>query len=387
MKVKINNICAIEVNPSDTIWALKLKIYHESLRSVFPFPLPPDNQILHVSTRQIQAIDGEKTLEYYGIQDESSVHCIVKKRPAEIDFSIIVDIMRKKERRTLSIDNLCQTIGSKCVFDHFHEIKVIKLRRKVGWMDHQYHVAMRRNSADSRLIGQIIEHKHSLMSLDLSYTMIGDGGGVYIAEGMKKNDSVRNLMLQKCKIGLESARCIGEMLAMNMYLITIDLSENTTIGDEEVILIAEGLETNTSVEILDFTNCRITHEGVKQIAFALEKNASLKILLLWGNEKIGDEGISFVAEALKTNSSLVELDSGSCGIGVSGAKRIGEMLKKNTNLKKINLYDNGDIGDEGAMRIVEALEENASIEEISMLKCGISEALKRRKFKSIVCTM
>ena len=56
------------------------------------------------------------------------------------------------------------------------------------------------------------------------------------------------------------------------------------------------------------------------------------------NNKIGDEGGKAIGEALKVNTSLTKIELYNNNIGDEGAKAIGEALKVNTSLTEIDLY-------------------------------------------------
>ena len=67
--------------------------------------------------------------------------------------------------------------------------------------------------------------------------------------------------------------------------------------------------------------------------------------------------MSVLCESLKTNTTLEKLDIGGDyqdKLGASGAKIIAEMLKVNTPLTDLNL-DVNEIGNEGAIAIAGAL--------------------------------
>ena len=55
---------------------------------------------------------------------------------------------------------------------------------------------------------------------------------------------------------------------------------------------------------------------------------------------IGDEGGKAIGEALKVNTSLTKIDLYENNIGDEGGKTIGEALKVNTSLTEINLNGN-----------------------------------------------
>ena len=63
-------------------------------------------------------------------------------------------------------------------------------------------------------------------------------------------------------------------------------------------------------------------------------------------DRIGDEGAKYVAEALKVNTSLTEIDLGWNNIDAEGAKYVAEALKVNTSLTEIDLDGNNIDADE-----------------------------------------
>jgi hypothetical protein len=135
----------IEVNPSDTIWALKCKIYSESLGGPSKGLLPPDDQtlVLYSSGRKLK--DCGKTIEFYGIHEESTIKCKLVRYRVEYGFRRLLDAFRKKERTSLElgVDNqtmsLCTCIKHLCW--HAHELGVLSLTgKRVFFIHHSYHV-------------------------------------------------------------------------------------------------------------------------------------------------------------------------------------------------------------------------------------------------------
>ena len=59
-----------------------------------------------------------------------------------------------------------------------------------------------------------------------------------------------------------------------------------------------------------------------------------------GNNKIGDEGATAIAEALHRNTVLTELSLWGNNIGNKGATAITKALQRNSVLKYLNLHDN-----------------------------------------------
>ena len=93
---------------------------------------------------------------------------------------------------------------------------------------------------------------------------------------------------------------------------SIDLSGSLTkeeekIDDEKMIVISEALKINSSLNTIDLRDNNIGNEVIKYLSESLKINSSLKKIYLDKN-KIGNEGIKYLSESLKINSSLKEKD-------------------------------------------------------------------------------
>jgi hypothetical protein len=175
-----DHICHVEVSPSDTIWTLKGKLHREYLRraseraeregeaseedpsegeDVIP---PPDDQTLVISPNGRELSQGDKAVEFYDLHEGSEVRCVPKWRrfPQEMHFRKCVDVFRKVERNTLSMegDAVTTSIMTVCV----------------------YHACC---------------HMHEVTVLNLQFCAIGDEGVILIAEVLDKNTSLKELCL------------------------------------------------------------------------------------------------------------------------------------------------------------------------------------------------
>ena len=82
-------------------------------------------------------------------------------------------------------------------------------------------------------------------------------------------------------------------------------------------------------------------------------NRALKSAILARND-IGDEGTTALSEALKSNSTLEELELPDNKIGAAGAQSLANMLQFNRALASLDLFYN-EIGAGGAKAIAAAL--------------------------------
>ena len=104
------------------------------------------------------------------------------------------------------------------------------------------------------------------------------------------------------KIHEEGAAHIARILYSIEHLY---LSWNPT-GDTGVSLISEAVRETATLKTLIIFYCGITSRGAKDFSIALVQNTSLEKLDV-GDNNLGGEGISHVAEALKHNRQLKEL--------------------------------------------------------------------------------
>eukprot|EP01028_Stygiella_incarcerata_P011670 TRINITY_DN669_c3_g1_i3.p1 TRINITY_DN669_c3_g1~~TRINITY_DN669_c3_g1_i3.p1 ORF type:complete len:213 (+),score=59.38 TRINITY_DN669_c3_g1_i3:546-1184(+) len=192
-----------------------------------------------------------------------------------------------------------------------------------------------RNSKDCEFIGHIVETKSCLKKLMFLWSAIGDGGVAQIAKALERNFSLLEVQFCHCNFQAEGAKRIGEMLWKNDILTHLDVSGNGRMGDEGVIAIAEGLERNASLKELNLGNCGIGTEGAKRIGEMLRKNATLIKVILSGNMTIGNEGFIRIAEGLEMNYSLQMLQLPWWHVSKEIEEHIRTLLKRNQERKSV----------------------------------------------------
>ncbi|XP_004348395.2 pelle/IL-1 receptor associated Kinase [Capsaspora owczarzaki ATCC 30864] len=142
--------------------------------------------------------------------------------------------------------------------------------------------------------------------------------------------------------------------------------------DVETQTLAEALKVNTTLTQLDIPNRSLREDGAQAIAEALKVNTALTQLDLHNNQ-IGDAGAQAIAEALKVNTALIQLDLSRNLVGDAGALSISEALRANSTLQNLNLGSN-QIGDAGARSISEALRQNKTLQILSLWFNQIGDA-------------
>ncbi|GAX78674.1 hypothetical protein CEUSTIGMA_g6112.t1 [Chlamydomonas eustigma] len=109
---------------------------------------------------------------------------------------------------------------------------------------------------------------------------------------------------------------------------------------------------------------QLTEKGVRAIAAGLSKCTSLVELDLSYHQQIGEDGVHALTSALKgknCNTSLTTLKLVKCGIDDEGAAELGELLKVNESLVKIDIGANDDIKEKGAQALMTSLHGNMTL--------------------------
>jgi len=109
--------------------------------------------------------------------------------------------------------------------------------------------------------------------------------------------------------------------------------------------------------------CLLTSTGARYIGELLQVNTRLEVLWM-GNNNLGDDGITVIAEAL-SNSRIRKLTVYKCGITVSGAKELATSLAINQSVVVLSVWENS-ITVEGARLLLQSAVNNGVCEEVSI---------------------
>lgn len=146
-------------------------------------------------------------------------------------------------------------------------------------------------------------------------------------------------------------------------IIKLDLSQGSILP-ENMLHLAEALKINTTLNQLNLMLNNLTSEAVLHLAEALKNNTTLKQLNL-GVNHLGSKTASYFAEVLKINTTLTQLGLETNNLGSEGALHLAEVLKINTTLNQLNLkYNNLKL--ESALHLAEALKINTTLTQLDL---------------------
>ncbi len=131
-----------------------------------------------------------------------------------------------------------------------------------------------------------------------------------------------------------------------MYLSYMTLYTLYEEGEDSFKHLLQALKTNTSVVELDLfrnPNLTITEDSGPVLVEMLTENRTLQKLNLGNNDKITDRGLQFLGEGLKKNTGLKTLELNYLGrerVTVGGWKQFVLCLKENDHLTELSVFHN-----------------------------------------------
>ncbi|XP_030406922.1 nucleotide-binding oligomerization domain-containing protein 1 isoform X3 [Gopherus evgoodei] len=190
-------------------------------------------------------------------------------------------------------------------------------------------------SSDCSAISFVMQHFQKHLGLDLDNNNINDYGVKQLLPCFNKLAVIR---IGANKITTEGGKCLALAIQKSKTMYDIGMWGNQ-VGDEGAKAFAEALRNHPSLTNVSLAFNGITPEGGKSIAEALKHNNTVKIFWLTKNA-IDDEAAASFAEMLRVNKKLAHLWLIQNQITAKGAKYLSEGLQENTTIKEICLNGN-----------------------------------------------
>ncbi|KAG6556835.1 hypothetical protein Mapa_001782 [Marchantia paleacea] len=135
------------------------------------------------------------------------------------------------------------------------------------------------------------------------------------------------------------ALCVN--VGTNNKLQSVHLQNQTAFGSKHVCdFLSKALKTNSALRRLSLPCVDMSCGSVHILMMALQSNSTLEALDIGGNSRIGDEGAAYVGQMLKANTTLKRLDLQAVGCGLEGAKVISSALGTNVTLETFSFGGN-----------------------------------------------
>ena len=186
-----------------------------------------------------------------------------------------------------------------------------------------------------------------------------------IVARVKENDeNVKGIRSVETHFGWEAAKIIAGALTCNTYVTYLRLGNN--IGDVGAEALARMLEHNTTLKVLDLSgNSSITARGVTFLANALKKNTTLTTLIL-SMTNVKQKACVALSSMLAVNKTLTTLDVSCNNIGDRGVKSLFEFIRNSNHSLTTLSIANNIITSAGANVLAETVRDNTTLTSIDI---------------------
>ncbi|XP_018596776.1 leucine-rich repeat-containing protein 34 isoform X1 [Scleropages formosus] len=211
----------------------------------------------------------------------------------------------------------------------------------------------------------VFKRNGSLRTLRMKGNKIGDKGGMNFADMLQSNSTLEEMDLSDCDLATQSLIAFAVVLSKNKTIRAINVSRPLLYSHQEetTVYFAQMLQVNQSLRELHLAKHGMTDSGVERLCETLRDNVALRYLDLRCN-RITRDGAKHLAEVLKQNRTLEVLDLSSNRIEDDGAVHLsGAIMLHNHTLKALSITSNN-IGSQGLVSLTKAMAANSALSHI-----------------------
>lgn len=229
-----------------------------------------------------------------------------------------------------------------------------------------------RNGLKAKAVGALasfLRYNATVTSVDLHDNCMADEGAASIGAVLAQNSTLENIRVSSNEIGPAGAAAIVEGLRHNTQLKAITLDTGAGVTSPGIPL--EKLKGTEACHKLDLAGMHFGMASGVAIAQLIQTYRPEINTLQFDRNPILDEGVSALAEMLKTNNSISELHFRFTAMGPAGATALAAALKVNTSVQRVFMLAN-QVGDEGAKALGEMLAASTTLKCFALEENRIS---------------
>ncbi|CAF3338678.1 unnamed protein product [Rotaria socialis] len=190
---------------------------------------------------------------------------------------------------------------------------------------------------------------------------------------MESIDFYSDVDLSRKKIGDQDMEFLCKKVIVDSRCGKLRLEHNEISGNGATTL-ADILYTNTSLVELNLSSNQISDTGARALARALSINNETMEWLELDSNNITDDGADYLADMLKTNTTIEILNLGSNAIGDRGVRQlISAITSHNNTLQCLNLTSNKLITDACVNDLIKMIQHNQSNHVVWLNNCSLSK--------------
>ena len=200
-----------------------------------------------------------------------------------------------------------------------------------------------------------------LKKLYLDCYNIDNAGTTAMVSAFQGNETLEHLSL-----GVDGGALAIHGLWQSASLKLLDLSDNECEEDYTPTAFPEGLPNNATFEVLRISNCSLSTNDCLAVLDSLQENTVLRELEIQQKNFSLDVLCATALQVLLVKAPLQKLWLNGNGVTNEGMVVLVEAIKRNTSLIELSLDDFG-IGNETLLDLGEALVENKTLESLSLV--------------------
>ncbi len=218
-------------------------------------------------------------------------------------------------------------------------------------------------------LAPVVPKLKSLRHLDIRGNQVGDGGLVKLLHALSNNSQLQSLSMINTGIGSKDVAALSLLTSPRQSLKELRIGDEGMTDDIVDSLVSSVFETS-SLHCLHLWFTNLT-SNADLLAKLLKTNSNINSLEFHAC-KLGSNGCTKLAEALKTNTTLRTLvlsmfDVPSLHqIGTEGAVAFADMLRTNPKLEYLELPFDRSMGRHGALALVDSLKHNYALKHLKL---------------------
>ena len=188
----------------------------------------------------------------------------------------------------------------------------------------------------------LVDPACKVRDLDVGNSEIGTQAVIAIAQTMWYNTSVLRLNMENPRLyDLQETTSfhIAKMIRTNRVMQELYIGKHK-IRDQGAQTIAQYLEDNASLRVLDLRANEISIAGAEAFAILLMKGGCILSSLNLSRNRIQDQGAQALGVALRSCRTLVDLDIRNNKIGDTGLVAIADAMASNSAIQRLQIFGN-----------------------------------------------
>lgn len=191
------------------------------------------------------------------------------------------------------------------------------------------------NTSEIKWIRDGIAYHHGLQEFDFSFNTTSSEDVGTLCEGLNQNSSIQVLNFNTASIDQKGCTALKNLVARTTVLASLTLFD-CYLGPNGLNIIIEGLYNNKSLTFLELSSQPISEKDTGELCKALAQNTTLTQLKL-NKASINSPGANSIANFLRTNSSITELHLNGNPLEDDGVESLIIALETNQSIRSLSV--------------------------------------------------